>query len=68
MPDGDGSGRRQDAYNADWCQERHEHIDKEFKMVWSKMDSMQRTLMGIALTLIANLGGIIATLIILTTG
>lgn len=68
MPNGEGTDRRHDAYNAEWCQEKHESINREFRMVWAKLDGMQKTLMGIVLALIANLGGIIATLILIIAG
>lgn len=53
------------AYNAAWCRDKHEKIDKRFDDVWNKFTRQDRLLWGIMLALIGNLGGVMATLITL---
>ena len=51
-------------YNRDWCDERHEKIDREFKNVWTKMRTMEGRLWAIILLLVFNLGVVIVTALV----
>lgn len=62
MPNGDTHA---DEYNAAWCEERHQKIAEEFNSVWAKIRRQDNLMWGTLITLIGNLGGIIATLITL---
>ena len=63
------SGRRLTDYNPDWCNERHDQIDKKLAEIWGRehggiqaiwetIRSMNRLLWAILLGQVAILGGI----------
>ena len=52
-------------YNHEWCVDKHKKIDQEFKNVWQKFKDIDKIVIGIFMVLIGNLGGVIATLIML---
>ena len=49
-------------YNKDWCDERHDNIDKEFKIMRTRMNGQDKKLWTIIILLIANLAGLVAFL------
>ena len=68
MPNG-----KDNEYNAKWCREKHERIDKQLaevwgeehggiKAVWKKYDQLNTKLWGIIGLQLTILGGIIVTL------
>jgi hypothetical protein len=58
MPNGDG-----ETYNPAWCREKHDRIDHQIESIWEKFRRQDTLMWGIMLALVANLGGIVATLL-----
>ena len=67
---GRSTGRRSSDYNPDWCNERHDKIERQLaeiwgadhggiKAVWEKMGGFDRKLWAIILGQIAIMGGMI---------
>ena len=50
-------------YNKEWCDERHQFIEKEFVKVWTKIKTFDARLWAIIVLLVFNIGGIIAVLL-----
>ncbi len=46
----------------------HKKIDKEFQSVWEKLKKQDSLMWGMILTLVANLGGVVAIFIKITLG
>jgi len=68
MPNGDKTEVSHKEYNVAWCDERHRKIDKEFQSVWEKLKKQDSLMWGMVLTLIGNLGGVIAIFVKITLG
>ena len=49
-------------YNKDWCDERHDNIDREFEIMRTRMNGQDKKLWTIIILLIANLAGLVAFL------
>jgi len=50
-------------YLKEWCDERHQRIDKEFSEVWAKVKSLEGKLWSILVMLAVNIGiGVLALL------
>jgi hypothetical protein len=63
MPNGNGNGEEKYTFNPAWCKERHDRIDEEFHKVWDRFKRIDSLMWGILLSLVGNMGGIIAILI-----
>lgn len=68
MPNGE------EAYNVEWCRDKHKSIDREFKEVkdnhkddienvWSQIRRQNNMLWGVMGLLLMNFGGVIAILV-----
>lgn len=49
-------------YNKDWCDERHDKIEREFDKMWKRIKTFDARLWAIIVLLVFNFGGIIAIL------
>lgn len=48
-----------------WCDERHKKIDEEFDIMWGKIKTLEGRVWSILLLLVANLAGVITTLVVM---
>jgi len=63
-----------DTYNKEWCDERHKEIigkvitnkgltDKEFIVIWDKINNLDNRLWFVIVLLFMNLGGVIISIL-----
>lgn len=52
-------------YNAEWCKERHENIEKAFKYLDGRLKKVENRFLAMITILIMNLVGVIASLAVL---
>lgn len=50
-------------YNFDLCQEKHRALEKDVEIVFSKLRGIESRLWGIVLLLVANLAGVLVSLV-----
>ena len=54
-----------DAYNANWCADKHKHIDEELGKCDKRLSKVENRFLAMITILIMNLLGIIGTLSII---